>query len=307
MLDSASPLPAAMTAEEIRLEVPGVGRVHVYRAGPTGGAPLLLIHSVNAAGSAFEVKPVFEHYRATRPTYALDLPGFGLSERSARRYTPRLMTDAVHGVVREIVRREGETKVDALALSLGCEFLARAATEDTRSYRSLSLVSPTGLEGELRRGPVGTTREVAGMYRLLSFSAWSSALYRGLTRPGVIRYFLERTWGGRAIDEGLWAYDVATTRVPGAKYAPLDFLSAALFGADIGNIYESLAIPVWVSHGVRGDFVKFEAVKSLSNRAHWATTVFETGAIPYFEAPAAFFAALDAFVVGALEGDRRPE
>jgi pimeloyl-ACP methyl ester carboxylesterase len=296
-----TPLPPALHAELLLLNDPTTGQVHAYRAGPPEGTPLLLVHSVNAAASAFEVKPLFEHYRSTRPTYALDLPGFGLSERSARRYTPRLMTDAIHRLVREIRRREGDTPIDALALSLSCEFLARAATEDPASFRTLSLVSPTGLEGRPRLGPPGATREVPGLYRLLSFPLWSNALYRNLTRPGVIRYFLERTWGGPGIDEGLWAYDVQTVRAPGALHAPLDFLCAALFSADIGRIYQSLGLPVWLSHGSRGDFVRFRGARELSNRDAWTTTPFDTGAMPYFEVPGLFFEAFEAFLKGAQQ------
>jgi hypothetical protein len=59
------------------------------------GRPLLLIHSVNAAASSAEVRPLEERYRHSRRVYSMDLPGFGLSERAPRPYSPRLMTDAV--------------------------------------------------------------------------------------------------------------------------------------------------------------------------------------------------------------------
>ena len=49
--------------------------------------------------------------------------------------------------------------VDALAASLGCELLARAAAETPASFRSLALVSPTGLSGRTpRRGAPGSPR-----------------------------------------------------------------------------------------------------------------------------------------------------
>lgn len=48
------------------------------------GPPLLLVHSVNPAASAAEVRPLFDHYRATRTVFALDLPGFRFSDRSDR-------------------------------------------------------------------------------------------------------------------------------------------------------------------------------------------------------------------------------
>src|SRR5262245_3434748 len=117
------PMPPPLAADKFGLDDLGIGRVACYRAGPAGAAlsPLLLVHSVNAAATAYEMEPLFEYYRETRPVYALDLPGFGLSDRSERPYTPRLMTDAVLRLVAEIRRRHAAT-IDIVALSLGSEF-----------------------------------------------------------------------------------------------------------------------------------------------------------------------------------------
>jgi pimeloyl-ACP methyl ester carboxylesterase len=104
------------------------------------GRPLLLIHSVNAAASSAEVRPLEERYRHSRRVYSMDLPGFGLSERAPRPYSPRLMTDAVLAAVRVIQESTGGRAVDAIALSLGCEFLARAAVEQPDWFRSVALV-----------------------------------------------------------------------------------------------------------------------------------------------------------------------
>jgi hypothetical protein len=112
----------------------------------------------------------------------------------------------------------------------------------------------------------------------------------------VIRYFLERTWGGPDIDEELWAYDVLTTRQPGARHAPLYFLSGELFSADVNRLYDALNLPVWMSHGVRGDFVDYRGAKVLLDRDNWRLEVFQTGAIPYFEVPDTFFSAFDRFL-----------
>ena len=101
--------PPALAGRRRELELPGGGRVSWYEDGPaaSAAAPLVLIHSINAVGSAYEVKPLFDHYRGHRPVYAPDLPGFGLSARAARRYTPRLMTDAVPRRRRRARRRRG--------------------------------------------------------------------------------------------------------------------------------------------------------------------------------------------------------
>lgn len=296
---TAPDLPAAVSGSRFEFDSPS-GRVSAYVAGQ--GPPLMLVHSVNAAASAAEVRPLHEHYRATRTVYSIDLPGYGFADRSDRAYTPRLMTDALHALRAQIRQRSAsEGPIDALAVSLACEFLARAATEQPGDYRSLALVSPTGFNGRKRwRGPPGSTREVRGLHAALRGpgGAWGGALFRALTRPGVIRYFLRRTFGARQIDEDLWRYAVLTTRQPGAENAPLCFLSAAMFSADIQTVYEQLTLPVWMSHGVRGDFTDYRGQDSVQGRPNWRFTVFQTGALPYFEVPQAFTAAYDGFLAG---------
>jgi pimeloyl-ACP methyl ester carboxylesterase len=286
------PLAPALVADRFTFD-----GVNCYVAG--SGPPLVLVHSVNAVPSAAEMRPLFNRYRESRTVFALDLPGFGLSERSNRHYDPRLMTNALHALVEQVHRRCGTEPIDALASSLGCEFLARAAVERPASWGRLALVSPTGLNGTgSHRGPSGSTRYMPWVNALVRARPWGSALYRGLTKPAVVRYFLERTWGGKAIDETLWAYDVLTARQPGARFAPLDFLSGALFSKDIHSVYEAVTQPVWMSHGTLGDFTDFRGKRLVRDRGNWHTTQFQTGALPYFERPAEFFREFDAFLGG---------
>jgi hypothetical protein len=287
-------LPPAVSGERFEFSGPGTGRLSAYVAGE--GPPLLLVHSINAAASAAEMRPLHEHYRATRRVFSLELPGYGFAERSDRPYTPRLMTDAVHAMTSEIRRRCGDRPIDALALSLSCEFLARAAVESSATFGSLSLVSPTGFEGGRdRSGAPGTTLARPWLYGALRGPGWGGALFRGLTRPGVIRYFLRRTWGADDIDEGLFEYSVITTRQPGAEFAPLCFLGGGLFSADIHRIYDRLELPVWVSHGVRGDFTNYRRKSFFAQRPNWSFTVLQTGALPHFEGGERFAAEYDAF------------
>lgn len=298
-------LPAALSGD--RHEINGVaGRLSYYAAvgdRASQAPPLLLIHSVNAAASACEVKPLYDHYRATRAVYALDLPGYGHSDRSARFYSPRLMTDALHAMTEEIAARHGTGPIDAIAVSLSCEYLARASTERPSVYRSVGLVSATGLNRDKPfEGPAGTTRGKPWLLKALGRAPWSEALFRSLTRPGVIRFFLQKTWGSKAIDEGLLAYDVVTTRQPGASNAPFHFLSAFLFSADITRVYLSIPVPVWLAHGTRGDFTDYRYAPVIARSADWTIHVMQTGALPYFEDLAGFTTAYDGFLRDRVAG-----
>jgi len=293
------PLPAAVSGQRIPIDSPA-GRISVYVAGE--GPPLLLVHSVNAAASVAEVRPLHEHYRRTHTVCSVDLPGYGFADRSDRPYTPRLMTDAVHAAAEVLRQRCGPVPMDALAVSLGCEFLARAAVEAPGAFRSLALVSPTGFSGRRAlRGEPGSTRHMPWLGAALRGpgGAWGGALFRKLTTPGVIRYFLRRAFGSDTIDDELWRYAVATTRQPGAEHAPLAFLSGVLFSADIHRVYEQLKLPVWMSHGTRGDFVDYRSKVLVEQRPNWRITVIPGGAMPYFEDTAAFCRRYDEFLAAA--------
>jgi pimeloyl-ACP methyl ester carboxylesterase len=292
-------LPPALPAE--RRDLASIaGRLSYYVAGPSrdrGSVPLLLLHSINAAGSAYEVKPLFERLQARRTVYALDLPGFGFSDRSDRRYRPRLMTDAIHAMIKEIQRLHGQVEIDALAVSLSSEFLARAALEAPDAFRSIALVSPTGFDrGAPYTGSTGSTRGNAALYAALNVPLWRAGFFRLLTSRPSIRYFLQKTWGSKEIDEGLLNYDYLTTHQPGAYHAPYDFVSGFLFSADISNIYDALKLPIWMSHGVRGDFTDYSWQSNVERKSNWVVKDFPTGALSYFEMPGLFIQRYEAFL-----------
>jgi pimeloyl-ACP methyl ester carboxylesterase len=292
-------LPPALSAE--RRDLASIaGRLSYYVSNPPqdrGSIPLLLLHSINAAGSAYEVKPLFERFQVRRTVYALELPGFGFSDRSDRRYRPRLMTDAIHAMVAEIRQRHGQGAIDALAVSLSSEFLARAAFEEPDAFRSLALVSPTGFD---RRAPYtsapGSTRGNATLYAALNVPLWREGFFRLLTSRPSIRYFLQKTWGSKELDEGLMNYDYLTTHRPGAYHAPYDFVSGFLFSGDISNIYDALKLPIWMSHGIRGDFTDYSWTRNVDCKSNWTVHEFPAGALPYFEMPGLFVQRYETFL-----------
>jgi len=303
-MTASSTLPPALPGADRDLDDEDAGRLHIYESGPDEpgtDTPVVLVHSVNAAANAREMKPLFERLRSDRLVMAFDLPGFGLSERSDRQYTPRLMTDALHAVVADVRGRHGGAAVDAIALSTSCEFLARAVVERPDGYRTAALISPTGFDRRSRKpGPPGSTRGQGWLKGLLTGPGWGRGLFDLLTKPSVVRYFLERTWGSKDIDEDLWAYDVEAARLPAAHHAPLAFLSGYLFSRDARRLYEALELPVWMAHGVRGDFVDYSGKTAFEDRGNWAIQVFETGALPHFEVPDAFVAGYHAFLAEAI-------
>jgi pimeloyl-ACP methyl ester carboxylesterase len=289
------PLPPAVSGE--RRELTGnAGRLSYYVAG--SGAPMLLIHSINAAASAYEVRPIFERYAERRRVYAVDLPGFGFSDRSDRDYNVGLYVAAIHDMLDVIAEDCGAAPIDALALSLSSEFLARAALARPERFSSLTFVTPTGFGrgSQSLSGAPGSTREIAGMEAILSVPVWDRALFDLLTSKGSIRFFLEKTWGSKQIDEPMLEYDYLTTHQPGAQHAPYAFVSGKLFSGDIRNVYPELRVPVWMPHGTRGDFGDFSDAGALARLPNWTVEPFDTGGLPHFEVPELFFASYERFL-----------
>ena len=98
-----------------------------------------MVHSINAAASAFEMKPLFEHYQGKRPVFAPDLPGFGFSTREDRVYSLQFYADALYDFLDQVV---GEPS-DVVTLSLGGELAACAGLAYPNSVRSLLTIGHT--------------------------------------------------------------------------------------------------------------------------------------------------------------------
>jgi pimeloyl-ACP methyl ester carboxylesterase len=92
------------------------GRVFVHRGGKSGGAPLVLIHGWMMTHWCF--RPVLEVLGAERELFAIDLPGFGESDRpqpSAFAYDAGAFAD----VVDEVMRALGLGRADIVGHSMG--------------------------------------------------------------------------------------------------------------------------------------------------------------------------------------------
>ena len=309
-LDSTprSALLALPDSEALSLET-RVGRLALHRArrGTHGSRPepmrptpppVLLVHSINAAACAAEMLPVFARIHTDAPVYALDLPGYGASERAERVYDIDTFVEAVRAATEHLDRVHEGQGVDLLALSLSCEFAARVAVRCPDRVRSLGLISPTGLDrrSDSLRGLEGASREVPGVLATLSLPGLRQALFALLVSRPSMRYFLQRTWGNKQIDEGLLEACWHSAHQPGAVHAPLSFLSGRLFARDIRTVYEALRCPVWLVHGTRGDFRDYSGADWTAQRPNWRRTVFEAGALPHFEHSEAFTSAYSGFL-----------
>jgi pimeloyl-ACP methyl ester carboxylesterase len=294
-IDHNMPLPNAIDAERRSFFGRTAGLLNYYVDAQAGGTPLVFVHSINAAGSSYEFKPLFERYRGKRPVYALDLPGFGWSERSDRIYSPQLYEDAVLDFLSGQVKQPA----DVVALSLGSEFAARAALAQPQDFRSLTLVSPSGFnQPGAERASQQASRAGSSdkFYRAFSFPLWGRPLYDLIATRRSIRFFLQQSFAG-PVDEAMVEYAYATSHQPGAHFAPLYFVSGMLFTRDVREaVYERLTTPVLVIHDVDA-FTRFDTLPDVLQRhANWrAARITPTRGLPQFERPEDMVRELDGF------------
>ena len=98
------------------------------------------------------------------------------------------------------------------------------------------------------------------------------------------------------MDGGLIDYSLDTTRQPGAKYAPIYFISGRLFTPDAyADLYSRLNTPTLVLYDQDG-FVSFERLQAFTQQSGvQAVRIEGTDGLPHFEKMPEVKAALDAF------------
>ena len=252
------------------------------------GRPLLFVHSINAAPSAIDLKPLFQHFRSYRSVYAPDLPGFGRSTRHVGMMTASEFAKNISSIIDQISPSEPP---DVIALSLGCEFVARAVVECGANVRSLTFISPTGFS---RRQPPPLQAQKR-LRRLFDFAGFGRGAFKLLRLERSIRYFYGMNFLGSVPSE-LVAYALKTTRQPAAHEMPLQFLSMSVFTPNaVGSLYEKLDVPVLVLFDEDPN-VTFELFEQFEDSPIWQfKRIAPSLGMPQWEHPEKTVAAIESF------------
>jgi pimeloyl-ACP methyl ester carboxylesterase len=290
----AAPEPA-LDADRHEIVTADAGTLSYYADLKASGRPLVLIHGVHAAASSYEMGPLFEAFRGRRKVYALDLPGFGFSERSARAYTPATYVHAIEHLLRHVGIRE---PVDVIALSLSSEYAAKVAVEMPELVRSLVLISPTGFAAPKRASLLEMlSRRLQGQVQDFSELLGSRLLYEALVSKPSLRLFLRRSFEAK-VHPGLLSYAHATSHQPGAWRAPIAFLAGALFPAGDAKkkTYGHVRAPTLVLYD-QDPYTSFDELAPFvgEHPGFRAKRVSHTRGLPQFDAPQQTIEALRGF------------
>ncbi len=218
------------------------GRVFYKRSGLAHqGTPVVFIHGVGAGLSSFMWRKNFDDLANDFPVYALDLLGFGLSDKpSNASYSADLYVDLISDFIREVAG----FPANVIASSLGAAYAIRVADEHPELVNAMILNGPSGSDTARRPGMAG-----AAFYGLLQSPVLGTSFYNVMASERSIRDYARENlfYNHRRVTDRLVTNLYATSHQPGAQHAIAAFLSGYL-NTDARSPFSRLTQPavlVW--------------------------------------------------------------
>jgi pimeloyl-ACP methyl ester carboxylesterase len=258
------------------------------------GRPILLLHGIHAAAWSYEWRSNVDALSERHDVYALDLLGFGMSDRPQMRYSARLYQRLIDDFARQIVAEPATL----IASSLTAAYAAVLGARDPGQYPSLVLVEPTGL---VRLNTAATTG--GDVTRLVVDAPLvGAAVFKALASRRSIRYWLERAYVDLEFvtPELVDLYHRAAHQ-PGARYAPAAFLSGHL-NLDVRGAVRRLRQPVMLIWGEQAVETPVEDARGFLalNPALQLTILDPAGMLPHDEQAAEFNGIVTRFLASAM-------
>ncbi len=200
------------------------GRVFYKTAGADNAAPpVVFIHGIGAGVSSFMWRKNFDELAADFRVYALDLLGFGFSDKPA---TASYSADLYVELITDFIREVAGYPANIVASSLGAAYAIRVADEHPELVNMMILNGPTGSDTLNRRpGMAG-----AAFYGLLQSPVLGTSFYNVMASERSIRDYARDNlfYDHRRVTNRLVANLYATSHLPGAQHAIAAFLSGYL-------------------------------------------------------------------------------
>jgi len=254
------------------------------------GRPVLLLHGIYPGASSFEWRHVVPALAEQNRVIAVDLLGFGRSDRPAARYTPGLYQALLGDVISRVVREP----CAVVASGLTAAQLVALAGRDPRHIASMALVAPTGVA--YRRDPAPSASRTRRL--LLGAPLVGNTVYNGLTSSAKMRRHLENIYvDDRMVTPALVQHYQRMARQPGGKHAIAALLSGKL-NVDVRASLRRVRQPtllLWGDLARENSVERAHAFRVIKHDLEWSL-VQDAGDLPHDERPDEFNAALRSFL-----------
>jgi pimeloyl-ACP methyl ester carboxylesterase len=280
----------ALARRTSKFERPLAGDHRTYRwrgfdvayteAGDPDDPDLVLFHGINAAASSHEWEAVFDSLAEQYHVVAVDLPGFGHSDRPPLTYSASLYETFVRDFLEEF-----EEPV-VVASSLTAAYVAEVAADvDASRY---VFVCPTAdtVPGER-----------VWLRTLVRAPVVGEALFNLVVSKPSLRYFHDDHgyYDLDNLDEATVDYEWLTGHQPGARFAPASFVSGHLDAdADLGEALRGIDVPVTLVWGAEATMPPLSTGQELAEEADVKlVSIGDSMLVPYAEHPDEFADVVD--------------
>lgn len=244
------------------------------------GTPVLLLHGLYAGASSNEWRHTVDALAEHHQVFALDLLGFGRSDRPNLRYSPALY----QAFLADVVERLDRGPMAVVASALSAAYMVALAARDPRHVAALALIEPEGMGAV--RGSASTAQSAAQL--LLEAPIVGTSIYNALTSDASMRRFLEESYANdRLVTDDLVESHVQNARQPGARHV-VGALVGGRLSVDIRNALRRVRHPmllVWGDQARQNPVQHAHAFRVLKPETEWAL-IPGAGDLPHDEQPA---------------------
>lgn len=143
------------------------GRVHYIKKG--NGTPLLLLHDLTVGSSHYEFHHLIQALSKNHEVYAIDLLGYGLSDKSNMTYTNYLYVQQVNDFIKNVIGR----KADILATGDSAPIAVMACHNDSDIIQKMIFINPQSLY-QLNKIP---SKQTKLLKMLIDFPIFGTFIY----------------------------------------------------------------------------------------------------------------------------------
>ena len=288
------PLTSRLEGGETRYYPTPDGDVFYKKRG--SGPPLLLIHGIGAGASSFEYRKVWSDLSEKHTVYAMDLLGFGKSDKPALLYTAETYIKLIADFCRDVIGvGGGRGEADVVASSLSAAYIIALSQRDPSLFHRLILISPTGIE-ELAKPLSAAAPAIRGG---LKTPILGTAVYNGIASKRYIRQYLRDYIydDPTQVTDEIVDYYHTSAHQPGSENVLPSFISGYL---NI-NVFEAfkgvvdLPLIVWGRNAKQSPLGHVEPFLTTNPNAK-LEVIEDAGMLPHEEQPLAFLAAVRPFL-----------
>jgi len=256
------------------------------------GPPLVLLHSFGIGHDSSEWLRAAELLAEDFTVFAVDLLGWGESDKPAMDYDGELYMQLIEDFLGDVVRR----RAFVAAAGLPGAYVIQLAADLPDLFLGIALVGPGGIEVHGEEPDI----KDAIVHRFLRLPVFgTAALNAYISRHGVEEYLKREVYASpERVDQALVERHYRASHQPGAK-APLAAYLAGYLNHNVEAQLRRVETPVWLAWGRHAHSPAIEAADLWLHRLRDATLeAFDAcGNLPHAETPGLFTRKLRRFLL----------